>query len=353
MAGGKGDLVPVTDRPELDRALAETPNIRWVAVPGSGFLVPAELLDPRWSRIDLGAFRRAIRAAMKRPLRLLALNLVLTFAFKNPLFLVLALIFGIFPLLDLALELRRRPDLLGVDELNEERVDESLFFLWTKQAGRPWIGIAIAVLAGIYLLQVATGFERSLDVVALVKPRVWQGEWWRLLTVGFLHGHPLHIFFNGFALYHLSRVIAALAPVRLLLPLFLLSLLTGSAASLLLMPHADSVGASGGIMGLLGFLTIHGFRFRGFLPPGIGAGILRSVGAMIILGILGAGFIDNAAHAGGFAGGALFALTFYRRRRPGSASLSPLGDTVCRASGLILATTALYVIGALLGLVPG
>ena len=50
------------------------------------------------------------------------------------------------------------------------------------------------------------------------------GEWWRLITVAFLHGHPLHLFFNGFALFHLSRVIASLAPVRLLLPLFLLSL---------------------------------------------------------------------------------------------------------------------------------
>ena len=349
----KREVVPVSGRQELLRSLAANRKIRWAAVPDSSFLIPVELLDPRHSTVDLSSYRKAVLAAMKRPLRLLVLHVALFFVLKSPIFLILALMFGLFPLLDLALDLRRRPDRMSVEEINEERVDEALFFLSTKQAGRPWIGIAIAVLAAIYCLQVVTGFERSIDVAALVKPRVWMGEWWRLLTVALLHGHPLHIFFNGFALFHLSRLIATLAPVRLLLPLFLLSLLTGSLASLLLMPNADSVGASGGIMGLLGFLTVHGFRFRGFLPPGVGSGVLRSAGAMIILGIIGAGLIDNAAHAGGFAGGVIFALVFYRRRRPENTFLSQLGNATCRASGTILVTAALYVIGVLLGLIPG
>jgi len=217
---------------------------------------------------------------------------------------------------------------------------------------RPWIGGCIGLLVLTYLLQAFTGFERSLNIAALVKPRVWAGEWWRLLTVAFLHGHPLHLFCNSFALLHLSRVIASLAPVRLLLPLLLLSLVTGSVASLLLMPHATSVGASGGIMGLLGFLTVHGFRFRGYLPRGIGSGVLRSAGAMVILGIIGAGFIDNAAHAGGFSGGAIFALLFYRRRRPQNTCLSAAGNAACWFSGTVMLVAALYVIIALIGVLP-
>ena len=347
---GLGSKVTISDRDELDQAMARDRKVRWVGVPELSFLIPAELLHPSVSRVDLAAFRRMLRSEIMRPLRLLALHVALFLFLKNPFFLILALIFGFFPFLDLVLDLRRRPDLMSVEELNRERVDESLFFLWMKRVGRGWIALAVTLLGGIYLIQEITGLERSLEIAALIKSRVWAGEWWRLITVGFLHGHPLHLFFNCFALFYLARVIATLAPIRLLLPLFLISLLGGSIASLLLMPHIDSVGASGGIMGLLGFLTIHGFRFRGFLPHGVGSGILRSVGSMILIGILGAAFIDNAAHAGGFFGGTVFALVFYRRRKPENTRLSPLGNITCRLSGLVIAGCIVFVAAALLGI---
>ncbi len=347
-----GPITEISDRAALRGILAKNHKVRWIAVPGSSYLIPSDLLDPRHSTVELGRYRWAVRAAMRRPLRLLALGLLLFFIFKSPVFLVLTLVFSFFPLLDLALDLLRRPDRMSVAQLNEERVDETFFLLWTRQIGRPWIGLCIGVLVLVYVLQVSTGFGRSLDVAALIKIRVWMGEWWRLVTVAFLHGHPLHLFFNAFALFHLARVSAALAPMRLLMPLFLFSLLTGSMASLWLMPHQDSVGASGGILGLLGFLAVYGLRFRGFLPRGIRSGILRSAGAMVILGIMGAGFIDNAAHAGGFAGGALFAALFYRRRQPQNNSMSLTGETICRLSAVVLAGAGLFVIGRLLGLLP-
>jgi rhomboid protease GluP len=103
----------------------------------------------------------------------------------------------------------------------------------------------------------------------------------------------------------LGRMIEAFAH-RAYVPLvFLLTALTASAVSQLASPHLDSVGASGGIMGLFGFLAFMARRRRNLMPPGFGTAILIDVGVIAVMGIAGYGYIDNWAHAGGFAGGAL------------------------------------------------
>ena len=74
------------------------------------------------------------------------------------------------------------------------------------------------------------------------------------------------------------------------------------------MPDAASVGASGGVLGLVGFLLVVAVRHRSFLPPDLAKSIIRSVLFMAALGFLAKDYIDNAAHAGGFIVGCLVAL---------------------------------------------
>ena len=76
----------------------------------------------------------------------------------------------------------------------------------------------------------------------------------------------------------------------------------------LLMPDTASVGASGGILGLVGFLLVVGVRHRGSLPADFAKSIIRSVLFMAALGFLAKDYIDNAAHAGGFLVGCVIAL---------------------------------------------
>jgi membrane associated rhomboid family serine protease len=66
---------------------------------------------------------------------------------------------------------------------------------------------------------------------ALWGPMVSAGEWWRLLTSGFLHASPLHIGSRMLALFFVGRAMEpALGSVRLgLIPR--LSLAAGSSAS--------------------------------------------------------------------------------------------------------------------------
>jgi hypothetical protein len=81
-----------------------------------------------------------------------------------------------------------------------------------------------------------------------------------------------------------------------------------------------SAGASGALFGMVGVLFVFGIKFRHELPEGFkrafGTGLLPMIMMNLFIGYLGRGFIDNAAHLGGFFSGALVAL-FVSYKRPG------------------------------------
>ena len=73
-----------------------------------------------------------------------------------------------------------------------------------------------------------------------------QGEWWRIVSAGFLHAGPLHLFINMFALYVLGRSWSR--PLVLALQRHLLRVvLAGPFGPLPLSPNEHTVGASGAI----------------------------------------------------------------------------------------------------------
>ena len=78
------------------------------------------------------------------------------------------------------------------------------------------------------------------------------GEWWRIVTGGFLHANVMHIGFNMFLLWLLgSELEPFLGRVRFGL-LYGASLLAGSFGVLLVDPTVPTVGASGAVFGLMG-----------------------------------------------------------------------------------------------------
>ena len=80
---------------------------------------------------------------------------------------------------------------------------------------------------------------------AVSRSTVAQGEVWRVLTAGFLHGGMLHLAFNMFALYILGGLLEpAIGRFRFAL-LYLVSLLAGSFGALIGEPNDPTVGASG------------------------------------------------------------------------------------------------------------
>ena len=158
-----------------------------------------------------------------------------------------------------------------------------------------------------------------------MKDRVFEhGEWWRLVTTGLMHGNVIHILFNGMALYSLGRVLVALVSPALLSFVFVATVVTGSLASLWLGPGVPSVGASGGILGCLGFLLVVTMKFAKELPGYLRASLIQATIVVAIFGALGSRFIDNAGHAGGFLGGLVLGLLFSPWMRLAPSSTRPI-----------------------------
>lgn len=263
----------------------------------------------------------------------------------EPLILILVLAFGVIPLIqDAAGAVRRR--LRGQRTIPfDERADRARFGAWIGSRSRPATFACVGVLVAIYVAQMTFGLELSVGAAALVKPAVREGEWWRLLTGPLLHGGIAHIYFNGFAFLNVGSVLEALYGRAMLLLTFLVSALAGSLASLALMPAATSVGASGGIMGLVGFLLVVGLRHRRCFPADFGKSIVRAVLFIAAIGLVAWHWIDNAAHFGGLAAGCAVALPLTGdASRIGRVQPGPLVRAAGHASGAMLTAGAAWTL---------
>jgi rhomboid protease GluP len=140
-----------------------------------------------------------------------------------------------------------------------------------------------------------------VDHFAKVNDRIRSGEVWRLITPMFLHSGLFHAILNATALLVAGRLVENLFGWRALLLVYFSAGLVGFAASFLA-TAAVSVGASGGIFGLLGLLLVTGLRHRRLWPPGVRKHLTLEMGMLIginvVLGVV-ATFIDNAAHLAG------------------------------------------------------
>lgn len=127
--------------------------------------------------------------------------------------------------------------------------------------------------------------------------------WWTLLSANYLHGSAMHILFNMMAFYQISPLITQLyGPYRFFV-IYTLSGVFGFLVSFVAgIPL--TIGASAALCGLIGAALYYG-KDRGGL---FGNAIYRQIGGWA-LGILVFGFIvpgiNNWAHMGGMAGGAL------------------------------------------------
>ena len=131
-----------------------------------------------------------------------------------------------------------------------------------RVGARPTITIGLIVL-NVVAYAVATvwpgvGFDGELIgrivVPGVVRVGVGEGQWWRLVTGGFLHAGPTHLAFNMFALWSLGQVLEQVLGAARFLAVYLACLLTGSFGVMLLEPNARTVGASGAVFGLFGVL---------------------------------------------------------------------------------------------------
>lgn len=167
--------------------------------------------------------------------------------------------------------------------------------------GRAWFTwTLIACVAVPSALQMVVGLERSVALASVDRGPILEGEWWRLLSGTYLHGSVQHFLGNMGALLVYGAILESKTS-RLRLPLvYLLCCLGGSAASVLVPPdRVPSIGASGGVVGVIAYLFVFSRRQAVKFPAAFRGATATVFFGLIAAGAFGFWHIDNAGHAGG------------------------------------------------------
>ncbi|MGI9226826.1 MAG: rhomboid family intramembrane serine protease [Candidatus Nanopelagicaceae bacterium] len=161
----------------------------------------------------------------------------------------------------------------------------------------------ITIICGAYLLQLI--IPSLQEQLALFKGPygdrgVAAGQWYRLFSVALTHGGLIHLGFNMLALHALGTPLEAVLGKGRYLAIFLISLFTGSYASIYFTTTDHiSVGASGAIFGLFGAYIVLNKRIGESSRE-----IFMIIGLNFVLGFI-LGSVDWRAHLGGLIGGAI------------------------------------------------
>jgi membrane associated rhomboid family serine protease len=180
-----------------------------------------------------------------------------------------------------------------------------------------YVLIAINVIG--YLIEIGSGggggFNVSVNSVTidfgLFGPSVAEGEWYRLVTSGFLHASLFHIGFNMLLLFFLGRLLEPALGTPRFVFLYFASLLAGSLGVLILDPNALTYGASGAVFGLAGATFVIA-RNRGM------DAIAGEIGFLIVFNLIFSFVVPHISvggHLGGLVGGVLCALVIVAGER--------------------------------------
>ena len=126
-----------------------------------------------------------------------------------------------------------------------------------------------------------------------------QGQWWRLVTAGFLHGGVLHILMNSWVLFDLGAEVEQIYGASRLIVFYFVTTVTGFMTSSYF--GHFSVGSSAGIFGLIGAMLAFGV----FDNSALAAQVKALYGRWMIYGLVMSFIpgVDYWAHIGGLAGG--------------------------------------------------
>lgn len=165
------------------------------------------------------------------------------------------------------------------------------------------------------------------------------GEWYRLVTGGFLHGSLLHLGFNMYVLWILGKQLEpALGRVGFA-AVYFSSMLAGSFGVMVLDPDALTVGASGAVFGLFGYAVVAQY-VRGINPlqTGLGAVILLNLAFTFLVPGISIG-----GHVGGLLGG-LVAGLLHDVVRPKAGAPAPVGPALVAVLGVACAVGSVLVL---------
>ena len=174
----------------------------------------------------------------------------------------------------------------------------------------------IGINVGVFLLALALGapanqaggevFQEGALIVGNQFIGLAAGEWWRLITAGFIHSGLIHLGFNMLLLWWFGGPLEEGLGRARYVALYGVSLLAGSAGAILASPQSATVGASGAVFGLFGAAFVLERQAGITRGPAFTVIVLNLVLSFVIPGI------SIGGHLGGLTGGALSMLALTR-----------------------------------------
>ena len=174
----------------------------------------------------------------------------------------------------------------------------------------PVTNALIAINLGIYVTDLLLSYRSSWSAGQLTELQyrmvisqqfIDAGEWYRLLSAGFVHFGVFHVAMNMLLLYQLGRLLEPTIGSPTFSLVYFASLLGGSAGALVASPNALTGGASGAVFGLMAAGVV-GLRQRGVNPMQTGLGLTFGINLLITLAIPG---VSIGGHFGGAIAGAI------------------------------------------------
>ena len=348
--GGMGDALRTArerwTRDDLDDA---TYKLRWfgavlVGLSGwallGGFILVGQLAEKSGTSVDF--FQRmvfAIRAMLGSTQAGLAL-----------------LMFVIFAFIPWHQARKRRAELgLWTEDGIAEAAPVIRFETWLARQRAPFTKALLGLLTAVALAQIlchlkTAGWGALMEwggttEAGLMKDRYRLGEWWRLFTAPMLHGNVVHFLMNAAALAYLGKRVEVFARWPHVPLVFLFAASVGGVMSARFI-SAPSVGASGGLMGWLGFLLVFETLHKQLVPRRARRRLAAGVALTAVIGLFGYKYIDNAAHAGGLIAGMLYAAIVFPSSSSPSRPRSTLADVIAGGAAMVaLVAAALFAIG--------
>lgn len=255
-----------------------------------------------------------------------------------------------------------RKNRLELSRWSEDRLAKHIpairFETWLDREKAPVTKVLLGMILIVGLAQIfghvetrgwatLAAFLQSWDgaiAAGLQKDRYLAGEWWRIFTAPFLHGNLLHFLMNASALAYLGKRLETFARWPHLTMVFLFSAWMGGLASTYFIA-APTLGASGGLMGWLGFLLVFETLHKRLVPLRARRRLAAGVALTALIGVIGFHYVDNAAHAGGLVAGMVYAAIVFppsaSTQRPVSTLMDRLGGSIALA--IMLGSAALAV----------
>ena len=176
--------------------------------------------------------------------------------------------------------------------------------------------VILVINVAFYLADLALD-HRLQQVGVSFAPLIARGQWWRLITAGFLHGGFLHIAMNSWSLFILVTEVEQFYGTSRMIVAYVFSTITGFYCAAVFSAQSPTLGASAAAFGLMGIMLAMGLRNR---ADPLSQAVRAHYGQWLVFGLVMSfgGGISMSAHIGGLIGGFLIGLVAGRPGLPNS-----------------------------------